>query len=258
MTDVDTTPDSDVIEDIELTDGRDLQASTDLAMVFATIARELSTQASVADTLERTVLLAVDVVPGAEYAGVSWLMPDTELETPACTDPVVTQCDAAQYAYNEGPCVQAVWDGDIYQVDDLASDGRWPRFARAATDLGMRSMLACQLSSPKRTIGALNLYSGRVGAFDDQSSALITIFAAHASVALMHRRMEQDLRSAIDSRSTIGQAIGILVERHRLTPDQAFQVLVTASQQRQIKVRELAARLVETGTGPGLPPPLRR
>jgi hypothetical protein len=243
-------------EAAELEDGLDLDdGSTDLAMMFASIARDLAGRSSVGDTLEETVRLAVDVVPGAEFAGVSWLMPDAEIQTPACTDPLVARCDAAQYAFTEGPCVQAVWDGDIYQVDDLTTDKRWPRFARAAADLGMRSMLASQLSSPKRTVGALNLYSTQPDAFDEQSRALIAIFGAHASVALVNRRMEQDLRTAVDTRGTIGQAIGILIERHRLTPDRAFQLLVTASQHRQIKVRELAAQLVETGTGPGLPDP---
>jgi putative methionine-R-sulfoxide reductase with GAF domain len=244
---------------VDLPDGIDVgDTSTDLAMLFATIAQDLSGKPSVGSTLEETVRLAVDVVPGAEFAGVSWLMPDAEIQTPASTDPIVGRCDAAQYAFNEGPCVQSVWDGDLYQVDDLATDDRWPRFAKAAVDLGMRSMLACQLSSPKRTVGALNLYSREPAAFDEQSRSLIVIFAAHASVALVNRRMEGDLRAAIESRGTIGQAIGILIERHRITPDAAFGLLVTASQHRQIKVKDLAAELVETGTGPGLPNPASR
>lgn len=249
----------DLRQAVDLPDGIEVgDTSTDLAMLFATIAKDLSGKSTVGSTLEETVRLAVDVVPGAEFAGVSWLMPDAEIQTPACTDPVVARCDAAQYAFNEGPCVQSVWDGDLYQVDDLATDRRWPQFAKAAVDLGMRSMLACQLSSPKRTLGALNLYSSQPDSFDDQSRSLIAIFAAHASVALVNRRMENDLKTAIDSRGTIGQAIGILIERHRLTPDAAFGLLVTASQHRQIKVKDLAAELVETGIGPGLPEPSAR
>lgn len=224
------------------------QPGTALAQAFSRIARELADKPTVGATLEETVRLAVEVVPGCEYAGVSWLAPGRHMETPACTDPLVAQCDAAQYRYGEGPCVDAVWDEELNQVDDLRTDPRWPRFAREATDLGMRSMLACRLSAPHRTIGALNLYASVPKAFDEHSRALVVIYAAHASIALMSRRLESDLRAAVDTRGTIGQAIGILIERHRLRPAAAFDLLVRASQDRHLKLRQLAEELISTGS----------
>jgi hypothetical protein len=224
------------------------QRGTDLARAFSRIARELADKPTVGATLEETVRLAVEVVPGCEYAGVSWLAAGRHMETPACTDPLVAQCDAAQYRYREGPCVDAVWEEELNQVDDLRTDPRWPRFARVATDLGMRSMLACRLAAPHRTIGALNLYATTPNAFDEHSRALVLIYAAHASIALVSRRLESDLRTAVDTRGTIGQAIGILIERHRLQPAAAFDVLVRASQERQVKLRELAEELISTGS----------
>jgi GAF domain-containing protein len=225
-------------------------SSLELAQMFAEIAHELAAQPTLDATLDQVVALAVTAVPGADFAGVSWLHRDQTIETPACTDPVVALCDAAQYEFGEGPCVEAAWDGEFYVVDDLVADARWPKFAARAVELGMRRMLACQLSAPQKTIGALNLYAREPDAFDAESQHIATVFAAHASIALANRRLQADLKRAYESRSVIGQAIGILVERRRITADQAFDLLVRASQNRHVKLRELAAYVVETGVDP--------
>jgi len=226
------------------------ESRIELAQLFADIAQELAAQRSVAGTLDETVRFAVDVVPGCDYAGVSWLAPGKEIETPACTDEIVSLCDAAQYTLNEGPCVEAVWDDETFQIDDMHSETRWPKFAARAAELGVGSMLACQLASPRKAVGALNLYARETNAFDDNAREITLIFAAHASIALANRRLETDLRTAVDTRGTIGQAIGILVERHRVTPERAFNLLVRASQRRHVKLRELAMYVVETGVDP--------
>jgi GAF domain-containing protein len=222
------------------------------AHLFAQVAQDLSAQPDLDQTLEQVVHLAVACVPGCDFAGVSWLHRDNRIETPACSDPVVAQCDEAQYQFGEGPCVEAAWEdeADHYVVDDLETDPRWPKFAARAVELGMRSMLACRLSSPQRSIGALNLYAAEPHSFDRESQQLATVFAAHASVALAHQRLQADLRGAYESRGIIGQAIGILIERHRLTSDEAFKMLMRASQSQHVKLRELARFVVETGMEP--------
>jgi GAF domain-containing protein len=226
------------------------ESPLELAQSFAEIAQELAAQGSVAATLEGTVRFAVDVVPGCEYAGISWLQAGKEIETPAWTDEIVRMCDEAQYKLNEGPCVEAAWEGDTCHVDDMRTETRWPNFAARAAELGIRSMLACQLASPKKTVGALNLYASTPNAFEDAAGEIALIFAAHASIALANRRLEADLRNAVDTRGIIGQAMGVLIERHRVTPQRAFDLLVRASQHRHIKLRDLAAQVVETGIDP--------
>jgi GAF domain-containing protein len=225
-------------------------SALELARMFADIAHGLAAQPTLDDVLDQVVALAVTAVPGCDFAGVSWLGRDQTIETPACTDPIVAQCDAAQYEFGEGPCVDAAWDGETYVVDDLRTDERWPKFALRAVDLGMRSMLACQLSAPQRTVGALNLYSTTPAAFDDEAKEIATVYAAHASIALANRRLQADLKRAYESRGLIGQAIGILVERHRVTPDAGFEMLIRASQNRHVKLRDLATYVVETGVDP--------
>jgi GAF domain-containing protein len=226
------------------------ESAVELAQMFADIAHGLAAAPSLDDTLDRVVELAVTAVPGCEYAGVSWLRHDQVIETPACSDPIVAECDAAQYEYGEGPCVEAAWEGEFYVVDDLFTDPRWPKFAARAVQLGMRSMLACQLSAPQRTVGALNLYATTPAAFDEEAQQIATVYAAHASIALANRRLQRDLKQAYESRGVIGQAVGILVERHRVTPDAAFEMLVRASQNRHVKLRNLAKYVVETGVDP--------
>lgn len=222
----------------------------ELAQMFADIATELSAQPTVAETVEETVRLAVEAVPGCDFAGVSWLPVGKRIETLAATDEAIAACDAAQYELNEGPDVEPAWDADTCLIDDLAAEQRWPRFAAAAADLGMGSLLAVHLPAPRRVVGALNLYAAQPRSFDNDSRDLAVVYAAHASIALANRRLESDLRAAVETRGGIGQAVGILIERHRLTPQQAFNLLVRVSQTRHVKLRDLADRIVETGLDP--------
>jgi GAF domain-containing protein len=222
----------------------------ELAQTFADIAQELEKQPSLEATVDEAVRQAVDVVPGCDSAGVSWLQDDLPIETIASTDDVATLLDKAQFELGEGPSVEALWDGDTCLIQDMRADTRWSRFAARAVELGILSLLSCQLPSPRRTSAALNLYAREPGALDGESLAIVQVFAAHASIALTHRRTEAGLRAAIDTRGTIGQAIGILVERHKVPPERAFDLLVRASQRSHVKLRDLAAYVVDTGVEP--------
>jgi GAF domain-containing protein len=224
-------------------------SGVELARVFAEAAKALAGQESLGTTAAELVALAVAVVPGVEAAGVS-LARNGHVETVAATDELVNSCDAAQYSTGQGPCLDAVWDDRIVQVDDLASDGRWPEFAKLAVDLGAASMLACHLSSERGTLSALNMYARTPNAFGDQSRRLAMIFATHATIALEFARLETDLRAAVETRQGIGQAVGIVMERHRLPARQAFDLLVRSSQRLNVKLRDLADAVVNTGLDP--------
>ncbi|NYE49233.1 GAF domain-containing protein [Spinactinospora alkalitolerans] len=229
-----------------------MEPDTQMARLFAEMARELAAQEALDKTLEQTVRLAAATVPGCEYAGVSILGPGKRLDTPACTASVVIDCDRIQYELGEGPCVQAAREEVIVvQVDDLVSDPRWPRFAARAGDLGIGSVLSCQLSTSRGTLGSLNLYAAGTKAFDAASREVAVIYAAHAGIALASIRLESALRSAISSRQTIGEAMGVLMERHRISARQSFEMLSQASQNLNIKLRDIAGRVAHTGVDPG-------
>jgi hypothetical protein len=177
--------------------------------------------------------------------------------------PVALEVDSVQYETGEGPCLDAITKEAIVFAEDLAEDPRWPIFGPRAATLGMRSLLSCRLSA-QGTLGALNLYAELPRAYGviDRTTALI--FATHAGIALgaaealedatvslnteIHR--VENLRGALASREVIGRAEGILIERERITTDQAFAVLRRASQHLNIKLREVAQYVVDTGEIP--------
>ena len=222
----------------------------ELAQTFAELALTLDAQTSVGDALDEAVRLALDTIDGAEMAGISWLVQGKPMVTQASTDPLVERLDKLADELHEGPCLDAGQEQTTSIVEDMATERRWPEFARRAGELGIGSMLSCGLSSPRRTLGSLNLYSRQPGAFPVAEGQIAEIYAAHASIVLASRQLESDLRVAVDSRGLIGQAIGILIERHKVQPQQAFDLLVRASQRRHVKLRDVASQLVETGVDP--------
>ena len=147
-----------------------------------------------------------------------------------------------------GPCRQALLDHRSYRIDDMSTDTRWPRFAAAADARGVRSMLGYALFTSDRTLGTLGLYSSKRNAFDANSEVIGELFAAHAAIALTSSARQAEFRRALSHRDTIGIAKGILMHREGVTADQAFTLLVSASQNSNMKLHEVAAWLVESAT----------
>ncbi len=220
-----------------------------LAPHLAEVAQVLAGDLTLDQTLQNVVALAVNSVPGCDFAGVSLLHPGRGIESPAVTDDIVAKSDAIQYELNEGPCIDATWVDATRLIDDTDTDEQWPKFARRASALGIGSLLAAQLDTGRGSIGALNLYAAEPHAFDEESRAIALAFAAHAAIALAAAQREQHLRTAVESRQMIGQAVGMLMERHSLAPGPAFDLLVKASQRSSRKLRDVAARVVELGPG---------
>jgi hypothetical protein len=119
-----------------------------------------------------------------------------------------------------------------------------------AVAVGVCSMLICELPGTRGGTAMLSLYSSRRRGFSAATELVAPVFASRAALALAHAEQVRNLRRAIGTRQVIGEAVGILMERHRLTADQAFERLITASQHRHVKLRELATRLTETGEDP--------
>ena len=235
----------------------------EVAVAFAEIARTLFSDPTVEGTLQQIAGFAVATVEGCDAAGISLLM-GTEVTTPVWSDAVALEIDTVQYETGEGPCLDVITNEATVYAEDLAEDPRWPSFGPRAVTLGMRSLLSCRLSANGTTLGALNLYARLPRAYGaiDRTKALI--FGVHAGIALgaaaaiedatvslnseIHR--VQNLRAALTSREVIGQAEGILIERERITADQAFGVLRRTSQHLNIKLREVAQYVVDTGEVP--------
>jgi GAF domain-containing protein len=136
------------------------------------------------------------------------------------------------------------------RVDDVAADDRWPEFSRAAVEPGVGSMICFQLLVEGGRLGAMNLCARRAGAFGGESEEIGLLFASHAAVALAGAEYEEHLRRGITNRNLIGQAKGILMERHELIADQAFDVLVRFSSESHRKLADIADELSPTGAMP--------
>jgi GAF domain-containing protein len=225
--------------------------AVDLAGLLSGIARDLDSEQTPESTMHALVAAAVDAIPGADAGGITEVRGrGQQLKVRFVTDPLVTELDTAQYDLREGPCLDAAYEHRTVRVSDFATEQRWPSFAARARAAGAGSMLAIQLYVQGEDLGALNMYSRQVKAFDDESEQVGLLFATHAAIAMAGARREQQFRVAISSRDIIGQAKGILMERHKLTADQAFAVLTKASSQTNTKLRDVAQTLVGTGEEP--------
>jgi hypothetical protein len=230
---------------------------TALAIDFAAIARTLGSAPTVDDTLGRIVHAAIETIEACEHAGVFLLVND-EIRTVAASDSLVEELDTLQQETGEGPCLDAVRSDVPYNlVDDLMVDPHYPRFGPRAAHLGIRSVLALRLATDHR-LGALNLYAELPRAFGILDRAKAVILASHASTALDAAETrahdsdasDRNLHDALASRGLIGQAQGILMERERITAEQAFDILRRASQDLNVKLRDIAQRVVDTGEDP--------
>jgi GAF domain-containing protein len=223
----------------------------DLGSTMSRVARRLQEEHGDVDaTLRAITSAAVATVPGVDECGVSYVIGRSRIEPRAATGDLPRRVDALQQELQQGPCMDAVWEQEVVRVDDLATDDRWPDLARRATELGVTGMLCFQLFVEGDQLGALNLYARRPHAFDAEAEEIGQMFAAHAALALAGAEHEEHLRAGIRSRDLIGQAKGILMERHKLTADQAFGLLSQVSQELNRKLVDVARELTETGAVP--------
>jgi transcriptional regulator with GAF, ATPase, and Fis domain len=236
----------------------DNETPADLAENFADMARALLAEPDTQQTLQRIVDLAVETIDGCDHAGMS-LVRNNTVDTPAASDDVGPKVDALQTETGEGPCLSAIRDHEVFQADDLATEGKWPRFsARAVQETGVHSILGLRLFVAEDTLGALNLYSQRPGAFDQEDRTVGVIFATHAAVAFSTARHDAQMDLALASRDLIGQAKGILMAREGVTAEKAFAMLRAASQRLNMKLRDVAEGVTYTGGMPPEPPSSRQ
>lgn len=189
---------------------------------------------------------AVDAIPGAEYATVT-LVANGTIETPVMVGDLGGQSDTLQRELGEGPCIRAAVSDRTVWIDDMRTETRWPNFAAAAADLGIRSMACFYLYIDGDDSAALNLHSTEPAAFTAEARQLGELFAAHAATAFGAIQEKQQLRAALGSRDIIGQAKGMIMERYRLDADEAFALLARLSQDTNTKLVEVATQIVEAG-----------
>ncbi|GAB2592305.1 hypothetical protein Aab01nite_37790 [Paractinoplanes abujensis] len=230
------------------------QPPGDLAATFVTLNQHLSTD-DPGHLLQRLVGLAVTAVPGCDWAAITVWPLTRKPRSMATSGPIAADVDQLQYQLGEGPCLTAAAVSDMIQISDVSTDDRWPDFARAVlSDTPVRGVLSFHLADqPDRT--ALNLYTSRPGAFDADAVTVAALFAAHARVLLLHATSAgraAGLENALTASRQIGMAIGILMNIHKISSDDAFDLLRSSSQRLNRKLRDIADEVTETGTLPDI------
>ncbi|GAC1611520.1 MAG: GAF and ANTAR domain-containing protein [Mycobacteriales bacterium] len=218
-----------------------------LAEEFSSFARAVQHEDDPHATLVEIVRAAIALVPGCDEASISVVLGRKTVTSDAASSDLPNLVDALQERLGQGPCLDAAYEHTTVRVADMAAETRWPQFTGGALDLGAAGMLAFQLYVDGDDLGALNLFSRRAGAFTDESEHVGLMFAAHAAVAYANVRKSARVARGLATQQLIGRAEGILMERHKVTGDHAFAMLVRASQHNNLKLRDIAGQLVETG-----------
>jgi GAF domain-containing protein len=199
---------------------------------------------------DRAVQAVIDPALGmfdCQHASVMMRHGDSRIETAAYTDDAALRADQLQIVYGEGPCLTALEAGAAHRIDDAATDPRWSTWGVMVAAIGIRSVLTVPLAGGDgETTGSLNLYAHRTGAFDVDDEAIAHILATHATIALQTVRLESRIRTAVDGRTAIGQAQGVVMERYGVTDEQAYSLLNRYSHQRHVKLRLIADEVAQS------------
>jgi hypothetical protein len=227
------------------------QSVAGLANLYASVGGRLTSHTRTADALEALTATAVQMVPGAEHAGITRGQPGY-FETVAATGDLVVRTDAIQYELGSGPCVDAVLQEAVFRTGDLREDARWPEFGRLAFEAtAVVSMLSFGvfLEAGEQVVG-LNMYATKPNAFGAESETIGTLLATHGGLAVAAASVYEragNLELALTSNREVGVAMGVLMARHKITREQAFDLLRIASQHGHRKLIEIATEVADTG-----------
>jgi len=227
--------------------------SEGLGVLHQELARVVLVDRELSDVLTEIVSISRRALPGADATSIT-LIRDDRAFTAAFDGQIAMDADELQYERGYGPCLDAGRAGELFIVEDMTTEERWPDYARHAAERGVGSSLSVPLPFQGATIGALNNYAVRPRSFSETDVAVGEEVAAFVAIAVGNAdaaaRASQDvtnMRRAMESRSVIEQAKGILMERYKITAEQAFTLLTHASQRSNVKLRDVAEELTTTG-----------
>ena len=179
-------------------------------------------------TLGRITAAAVEALDDVDYASITVRHVDGSLETVGPTDNMLCELDAKQYELHEGPCYEAAVNAVHVTAPDLANDERFPRYGRAAAEVGIRAQAGLRLYDAPTSQGALNLYSRTAGTFRDFTS-VGALFAHQSAMVIEYAQEIENLQAAVRDRDRVGRAVGIAMERYELPDQRAFALLTRLS-----------------------------
>lgn len=227
----------------------------DLTEIMTHLAGLLFSEETLQSALDLTARLSRETLPETAGAGVT-LIRGGKKYTAAYTDELVERADALQYKLDEGPCIAAWRDNTIVRIDEMTAERRWPRWTPEAASLGLGSCLSAPLRVRAEATGAIKVYSKQTGTYETAHERILQMLADQAAVVLANvegyveaQQVSEQLKEALRTRDTIGQAKGILMAKEDIDDEAAFAMLRQASQTQNIKLRDIAQAIVETTRG---------
>jgi len=221
----------------------------ELLTAFRSMAEIVYSGESYDSVYESVCTTAVQLVDGCDHASLM-LRRGTRVETVAASDEVARRIDELEKALGEGPCLDAIDDGepDQHICPDLSDGSKWPELARTIlAETEVRGMAGFRLRQDGQRVGALNVFSDGVGALTEHSleqAIMLTSFASVTLAALERGEEATTLRRGLESNREIGKAVGLLMAMHDIDDDRAFEMLAKVSQEMNVKVAEVAAQVV--------------
>jgi GAF domain-containing protein len=222
---------------------------------FAELGRIKLADTDLEGVLSKIAGLAKRVLPGADEVSVT-LVRDKQPHTATFTGDLALACDERQYELGHGPCLDAAAEASTLSLPDMEREIRWPDYTPRVADAGVHSSLSIGLPVHDVVTGALNIYSTKTEAFDEDAVVLAQTFAGYAAVALANAHLydsqatlAQQMHAAMESRAVIEQAKGIIMGERRCSAEEAFAILSKLSQNTNRKLREVAAALVANAHG---------
>jgi GAF domain-containing protein len=222
-----------------------------LHTAVAALSRLAASRLGLEELLTEVATFAVRAIPGADGAGLT-LEQEDRSNTVVTTADFVRQVDDIQYSLGEGPCISAAREGTTVLSGSLGADPRWPRFGGRVARLGVHSAVSMPLITPDEILGAINVYAHAKHAFDTRAATLGELFAVPAAIAVQNaqvldrtRRLVVQLEHAVQGRAVIDRAVGIIISRTGVSPDEALARLRRLSQAEHRKLTAVAETLVD-------------
>ena len=216
--------------------------------VFARLAEMVYSDDDDDAVLKAVVDSAPELVVGCDHASLG-LATNGTVVTIASSDQVAVTVDDFEREFGEGPCLDAMGSDAVYLDADLVNGGVWPRLAqRVLAETPVRGMAGFRLRVGEGRTGSLNLFSDTAGSLTGRSlgqGAMLASFITVAMLASYQRRTADTLRSGLQSNREIGKAIGLMMAFHKISDDEAFKMLRSASQDMNLKLHDVARQVVD-------------
>jgi GAF domain-containing protein len=233
------------------TDPLGLTPPVDLGTALSQMAGLVLSRETVDTALQLVTTLAATATAGTLGSAVT-VVDQHGKRSRAASNAAAEEADALQYRFDEGPCLTAWRTRGPVRIDDTSTDGRWPRWNAAASELGVRSVLSAPLLVGEESIGAMKVYCERPMNYGPHDEHVMRLLAGQAAILLANtqslqeaRRLGRQLTEALASRDAVARATGVLLAQGATSEQDAFATLAAAARQADRPVQDVARALVD-------------